>query len=253
VDLIADIGNTRAHLALFEGERLLSRTDVPHADPPAERQRAYAAFAEGHPAPGRFAIGSVNRRGRGTLEDWVRARFGLDPWILRQNLPDPLPLDVDAPEQVGPDRIANAFWAARTYPGRAVVVIDMGTAITFDVVSSQGVFVGGVIAAGLGTQSRALAHGTDRLPEVGLEPGAPPTALGRTTAQCLAGGLFFGAVGLVEATCASIARELGEAPTVVATGGDAPLIAPHCPIVSAVEPEATLRGIHLALEALECA
>ncbi|RMG07482.1 MAG: type III pantothenate kinase [Planctomycetota bacterium] len=253
MDLVADVGNTRAHLALFEGERLLARADVPHRLAPPDRQRAFAALLEGRPAPRRFALGSVNRRGRGLLEDWVRASFGLEPWILRQTLPDPLPLDVDAPEQVGADRVANATWAAHAHPGVDVVVIDLGTAITFDVVSRAGVFLGGAIAPGLGAAARALARGAELLPEVNLRDDERPPALGKTTEQCLRSGLFYGSVGLIEATLARLREELGARPRAVATGGDAPRVAPHCPSVDEVVPDVTLRGLHRALEVCECA
>src|SRR5690606_14960859 len=104
---------------------------------------------------------------------------------------------------VGPDRLANATWAARTYPGRAAVVIDAGTAITFDVVDARGAFVGGLIAPGLRLCARALATGTARLPEVALEL-EPPPVLGGRTREAIEGGLVWGAVGLINEATARI-------------------------------------------------
>jgi type III pantothenate kinase len=250
VDLIADVGNTRAHVALFEGERLVARVDVPHSDPPKERAAALSALlAPADPSALRFALCSVNAPGRDRLVAWSEEVLGRAPRVLRADLPDPLPLLVDEPSAVGADRVANAWWAARTHPGEAVVVVDLGTAITYNVVSPAGAFLGGAIAAGLMTSARALAGDTDQLPQVQLAAGDTPTAVGKTTRDCLQGGLLWAAVGAIEATCRRIGAELGQGPRVVLTGGDAALVAPHLTQLGDHVPDVTLRGVRLALEA----
>jgi len=167
--------------------------------------------------------------------------------VLGQDLPASLPLDLDRPEQVGLDRLANGLWLTSRHPGQAAVVVDLGTAVTFDVVSSEGAFVGGAIAPGLSTGAWALHERTrGRLPQVNLSE--TPPALGVDTEACLRSGLFYGLVGLVEATCAQLERELGASLHVVATGGDAERIAASCPLIDEVVPHLTLLGLLRALD-----
>jgi len=246
-DLIADVGNTRAHLAWVEAGRVEARAALETAD----RARARAAWETflGARRPARVAYATVAAAAGAAFAAWAAEATGVAAVSLgTPGLPYPLPLDVAQPERVGPDRVANATWAVRAHPRQAVVVVDLGTAITFDVVSARGAFLGGAIACGLRLAAGALAAGTDLLPlgELGEEPSP---ALGKTTEACLAAGLWWGAIGLVEATCARIAAELGEAPRVVATGGDAPQVAPHCACVDAVVPDVTLLGVAYALDA----
>jgi type III pantothenate kinase len=252
VDLIADIGNTRAHLALYDGATLVARCDVPHVDENEREQ--FDALVEGQEAPTRFAMASVNGPARARVEAWAGDVFGLTPLVLLETLPDPSPFPIDVSTGVGADRIANAIWALKTYPGETVVVVNLGTAITFNVMSAQGAFLGGAIAAGLRTSARALELVTDQLPQVTFERDDwPPPALGQTTIDCIEGGLVWGAVGLIEIGCKRIAKELGTSVRVFATGGDAERVAPLCPVVEGVVPQATLEGVRLALEASGCA
>ena len=146
-------------------------------------------------------------------------------------------------------RIAQDSGGTRADTARGLAQPITRTPVTVTVVNYNGAaFLGGAIACGLRLAAGALAAGTDLLPlgELGEEPSP---ALGKTTEACLAAGLWWGAIGLVEATCARIAAELGEAPRVVATGGDAPRIAPHCACVDAVVPDVTLLGVAYALDA----
>lgn len=246
MDLLADLGNTRAHLALRDGQRLIAAWDVPHGD---GSEAAWEAGLMGHPAPGRAALVHVRPAMRDRWVAWTRAR-GLVPRVLREDLPLPLPLEVTRPEQVGADRLASALWAARTFPGQAVLVFDLGTALTCSAVSASGAFRGGAIAPGLSTGAWALAERTARLPRV--TPRGGPPALAGETEGCIQSGLFWGAVGLIEALVARAAPLLGgERPRVVLTGGDAGLVAPHCPGIDRVEPHCTLRGLAVALDAAD--
>jgi type III pantothenate kinase len=247
VDLLADLGNTRAHLALREGDRLLATWDVPHGE---GSEDGWDAGLAGHPPPRRAALLHVRPAMRDRWLAWARAR-GLTPRVLREDLPLPLRLEVARPEQVGADRLAGALWAARAFPGQAVLLFDLGTALTCSAVSAQGAFRGGAIAPGLSTGAWALAERTARLPRVTPVGGPPPLA--GDTEGCIQSGLFWSAVGLIEALVARSAAALGGAPRVVATGGDAALIAPHCPAIERVEPRATLLGLALALDEADLA
>ena len=246
MDLVADIGNTRCHLAAFEGGGIVARRAVRGGTVP-EMEREWDAFAVSLPrAPDRAAIASVNPKVKVPFARWLRSRFGLEALVLGETLKIAIPVDVDAPAEVGSDRLVNALWAARNRPGRAVVVVDFGTAVSFDVVSSKGAFVGGAIAPGMGTAARALSEKTALLPHIAVT--AAPRAIGRDTVACIDSGIFWGTVGLVERLTARIADELGETPHVIATGGDAALVAPSCPIIKEVVPDMTVEGIRLALQ-----
>jgi type III pantothenate kinase len=246
LDFVADIGNTRAHLAAFESGVIVARAAVRGGRPAPEVESDLEPFAASLKGPvARAAIASVNPKMTALLARWVRERLGIDPLIVGETLRPKIALEVDAPERVGADRLMNALWAARTFPGRAVVVVDFGTAISFSVVSPKGAFVGGAIAPGLGTQARALAERTAQLPLVQVS--SLPRAIGQNTAAAIDSGIYWGAVGLVEALASRMEPLLGERPLVIATGGDAPLVAAGSARIERVAPDMTLEGVHLAL------
>jgi type III pantothenate kinase len=238
LELVADVGNTRAKLALFEGEDLLGRVGVLHADELAGAADALLAGRQ----PDRWVGASVAPERAQRVADWAKSHGGTFQWLGRE-LANPAQLQIDPASGVGADRVANAAWSLVNYPGQAVVLFDLGTAITLDAVDASGRFRGGAIAAGIALRARALHDYTALLPEVGLGAETPP-ALGTTTEECLQGGLFWGTVGLVNALADQARRELGapQAPLVL-TGGDAPALAAACQGPTRLEPEATLRGV----------
>ena len=149
---------------------------------------------------------------------------------------------MDNPREVGADRIVNVAATNHLYGGPAIVV-DFGTATTFDVVSREGDYVGGVIAPGINTAAEALFLRAAKLPRVELT--RPRYAIGANTVAAMQSGLVFGYVGLVEGIVARIQQELGEKARVVATGGDAQMIAREAPIIDIVEPNLTIMGLRL--------
>jgi len=152
---------------------------------------------------------------------------------------------VDSPDEVGPDRIANAAAAFARYGGPCVVV-DFGTAINFDAVSAAGEFAGGAIAPGVQVATDALRDRAARLAKVELR--APEHAIGTNTDTNMQSGAIFGFAGLVDGLVRRFRAELGGAAVTVATGGMAALVAPHCETVDHVEPLLTLEGLHLIWE-----
>ena len=152
---------------------------------------------------------------------------------------------VDSPDDVGPDRIANAAAAFERYGG-ACVVVDFGTAINFDAVSAGGEFVGGAIAPGVQVATDALRDRAARLAKVELR--APEHAIGTNTDTNMQSGAIFGFAGLVDGLVRRFRHELGGAATSVATGGMAALVAPHCETIDHVEPLLTLEGLRLIWE-----
>jgi type III pantothenate kinase len=146
---------------------------------------------------------------------------------------------------VGADRVVNAVAAYRRYGGPACVV-DLGTATTFDVLSSEGDYLGGAIAPGVGVAAEALFQRTAKLPRIDLV--RPPAAIGKNTIQAMQSGLLFGYVGLVEGLVARFRAELGPEMKVIATGGLASLIAAETDVIDAVDPWLTLEGLRLVWE-----
>lgn len=149
-------------------------------------------------------------------------------------------LEVDEPERVGADRVANALGAHLAYPGPAIV-IDFGTATTFDVVDGDGAFLGGAIAPGVEAAAASLFSRTALLPRIA--PGFPASTIGRTTVENLQIGVYHGATLLVDGLTARIRAEWEADARVIATGGLAARIAPHCASVDVVDPDLTLKGI----------
>ncbi len=147
------------------------------------------------------------------------------------------------PDQIGADRLANAVAARHRYRG-AVIVVDFGTATTFDVISGKGEYLGGVIAPGVRTSARDLFSRAAKLPRF-VEIRQPSAVIGKTTEESILSGLFYGTVGQVDGVVRRITEQLGEQATVVATGGLAHLIAPDSVTIREVCPDLTLEGLVL--------
>ena len=158
----------------------------------------------------------------------------------------PIALQVTEPDSGGPDRIANAL-AGRALHGSPCIVVDLGTATTFDCVSKSGAFIGGAIAPGLGTASDELFRRAARLSSIELR--RPERAIARTTAENLRVGVLWGYAGLVDALVRRMRNELGGRPKVIATGGLARMVAPECETVDLVDEGLTLKGLRLLWEA----
>lgn len=151
-----------------------------------------------------------------------------------------LPIRYHDKTAVGADRIANAV-AARDFYGTPAIVVDLGTATTFDCISRQGAYLGGVIAPGIATSAEELFRRAARLPRVELR--APQRALGRTTEESLQAGVIWGAAGQVDALVRRLALEMKGTPHVIATGGFAKAIAIHCETINRVDEALTLKGM----------
>jgi type III pantothenate kinase len=158
----------------------------------------------------------------------------------------PITIDYPAPEQIGADRLADAV-AAFTRFGAPSIVIDFGTAVTFDVVGAPGRYLGGVIAPGMMSMTENLAKRTALLPRIDLAE--PDSAIGRSTVEAMQIGAVIGYRGMIREILQAIDHELEAPPYVVATGGDAPLIARGLPEIKSVVPDLTLEGIRLIGEA----
>ncbi len=176
-----------------------------------------------------------------SLKQLCRKYFGCEALVVGDdgvNLG--LHILLDRPEEVGADRLVNAIAAHRCYPG-PLIVIDFGTATTFDVVDAQGNYCGGAIAPGINLSLEALHAAAAKLPRVAI--GRPRTVIGRATVPAMRSGVYWGYVGLIEGLVARIQEEFGATMTVVATGGLAPLFMEATTAIQHLDPDLTLRGL----------
>jgi type III pantothenate kinase len=174
--------------------------------------------------------------------------FGTRAVVVGPGLKTGVPILYENPLEVGADRVVAAAAAVDKFGGPCIVV-DFGTATTFDAVSAKGEYLGGAIAPGIQISAEALAARTAKLPRVEIVP--PRRAIGKTTVASMQSGIYYGYVGLVNNIIAEIRKELGAEPgrvKVVATGGFAGEIAPEIPAIDAVEPQLVLNGLRLLFE-----
>jgi len=252
MELVVDVGNTETVVGVFvSGEMEPIRhwrysTSVPRtADELALLLRAF--LRDGGLEPGavlRSVVGSVVPAQTDLLRRCL-VRIGKgELFVVEPGIPLPIRLDVDEPRTVGADRIVNTL-AARVLYGRDTVVVDLGTATTFDCITAEGVFVGGVIAPGLQSGQEWLGGRTAKLPRVPFGP--PARVIGRTTEDCLRSGIFFSSIDAMDGIVDRIRREWSPRdPLVVATGGLAVVVGPHSRTLERVEPFLTLVGLALA-------
>lgn len=232
-----DLGNTRAHIGTFQTDgrgRLRRRTSASLSHAMATHGRLYA---DPKLRGATVVYASVNPPIEARFYHAVVRSTGNPPLRLVRDFPPLVRNRYRTPESAGLDRLANAS-AAWARAKRACVAVDLGTAITLDVVNGRGEFVGGLIAPGLGLQAKSLRQHTALLPEV--RPRRVGRALGRTTPDAIAAGISLGVEGLIRTALAGIARELGARPRVFGTGGDA---AHFRDLFDAVVPDLALEGI----------
>jgi type III pantothenate kinase len=180
-----------------------------------------------------------------TFDELFRRYFQINPLIVGPGIKTGVRIRLDNPKEAGADRIVHAAAAHRLYGG-PVIVVDMGTATTFDTVSKEGDHLGGAIAPGMSTSAEALFTRAAQLYRVQLIP--PKRAIGTSTAAAMQSGIIFGYVGLVEGIVNRIQKELPEKAKVVATGGNADIIAKETKIFDVLEPDLVLIGLRLIFE-----
>lgn len=250
--LTVDIGNSDTVVGRFQGARLAGfwrltsgRLTADEATLLLEHVLGRPRGARG-PRPRGAVLCSVVPRLTPSWSEALERTTGQAPLEVSAELVrELLPIRYHDPGAVGADRIANAL-AARELYGAPVIVVDLGTATTFDCVSREGAYLGGAIAPGVGTSAEELFRRAARVPRVELR--RPRRALGRTTEESLRSGVLWGAAGQVDALVGRLAREMKGKPRVVATGGWAKVVAPECATVEAVDEALTLKGMRLLWE-----
>ena len=246
--LTIDIGNTTTHIGGFDGERIafafrLASTHTRTTDEAALLLRQILRDSDwAGSSIGGAVICSVVPLLTPVMGAAVAAACGVDAVIVTHEMTLPIRLGVPAPEQVGADRIANAagFWVEHQCAG---IVVDFGTATTFDVISSEGAYVGGAIAPGLETSAERLSQKGAQLFKVGI--GEPVSPIGTTTEEALRSGLFYGSVGAVDEIVGRIAETMGGEPLVLATGGLAEIVSTASRTIKTVDQNLTLKGLKI--------
>ena len=249
--LATDIGNTNIVLGIFEGRQLVNDWRI-------ATRKNQTADEYGLLIRYLFSLSQINLQ---DITDIIMAcvvppllpvmmemferYLGITPMIIGPGIKTGIQLLVDNPREVGADRIVNAVDAYEKYGGPTIIV-DFGTATTFDVISRKGDYLGGVIAPGITISTEALFHEAAKLPRVDLIK--PRSVIGKNTVHSIQSGVIYGYVSLVDGIVNRIKKELGEEASVGATGGLAGLIAPISETIKDVDPFLTLKGLQIIFE-----
>jgi type III pantothenate kinase len=249
--LAIDAGNTNVVFALVDDGEIRARWRV--ATDPRRTADEYVVWLkellelEGldRDAVTAVIIGTVVPRALHNLSVLATKYFGVEPLIAGQGKAEwPIALDVDEPQNVGADRALNAIAGHANHKGD-LIVIDFGTATTFDVVDFSGAYKGGIIAPGINLSLDALVAAAAKLPRIAIEAPEDANVIGRTTTSQMLTGVYWGYVAMIEGLVARLKAQIGRPVTVIATGGLAPLFEQHGKLFDAVEPDLTIQGLSL--------
>ena len=249
--LVADVGNTNTKIGIFDGARLVASWRLT-----SRREQTadeYGLFIEtllrtrdlDRRRVDAIALSNVVPPVQQVLEWMCEQYFGVVPYVVLPGINSPMPLKVDAPTEVGADRVVDAFAASAIY-GPPLIVVDFGTATTFNCVNERGEFIGGAIAPGIALSVEALVSRAARLTRVELV--RPKEAIGRNTATHIQSGVVYGYAGLVDGIIARMRTEMGGSPTVIATGGLVALVADVATSIQHVNDDLRLVGLRLLYE-----
>ena len=253
--LAIDVGNTNIVLGVFEGDRLVESWRLATLrERTADEIGIWVAQLFEHRAldAGNVAaivMGSVVPPLTGTFMKMAQRYFGITPLNVDSSVDTGMPILYKNPAEVGADRILNGVAGFRLY-GRdrhlPMIVVDFGTATTFDAISKKGEYLGGVFTPGLQISADALFQRAARLPRVDLRK--PCEVIGTTTVGAIEAGLYYGYIGLVDGVVRRMRAELGGTVACIATGGLAGIIAPEVDLIEHVDPDLTLHGLRMVWE-----
>lgn len=249
--LAIDVGNTNTVIGVFRGEELIADWRLAtNAHTMPDEYAVLLSCLLGHRGLAMAdvdaaVLASVVPKAAANLQELLEKYMNVEALVVGPDIDTGVKIALENPREVGADRIVNALAAYRLYGGPAIV-IDLGTATTFDAVSAAGEYVGGAIAPGLLTSVEALSRYTARLPRV--EMVRPPKAIGRNTLTAMQSGIILGHACMVEGMVRRIAAELGGDPRVIATGGLCQVIAEEVPLIHAADKNLTLKGLKLVYD-----
>jgi type III pantothenate kinase len=244
--LAIDVGNTNTVFALYrarepQGQWRISTVRERTADEYAAALTQLMALKGFDPRDvGAAVISSVVPQALPPLRSMCREFFDCAAKVVGENLGVTIPVSVESPGEVGADRLVNAVAAHSRYEG-PLIVVDFGTATTFDVIDADGAYCGGVIAAGINLSLEALSRAAAKLPRIAVE--RPHRVIGTSTVSAMQSGVFWGYVSLIEGVVAKIKSEFGQPMTVIATGGLAGLFAGATETIEHVDRDLTMAGL----------
>jgi len=249
--LVIDIGNTNTSLGVFDGENLVAKWRLTTArertgdEWGVHTRNLFALAGLDFKSIDAIAIASVVPPLNFTLKRMAEVYFRVTPLFVDHTIETGVPILYQPPSDVGADRIVDAVAAIHKY-GAPCIVVDFGTATTFDAINATGEYLGGVITPGITISSDALFERAAKLPRVEIK--RPEKVIGSATVEAMQSGLYYGYVGLVDDILRRMIDELGGSPRVIATGGLAPLIAKGSRYVEIVDETLTLEGLRLVYE-----
>ncbi|MBU0466029.1 MAG: type III pantothenate kinase [Proteobacteria bacterium] len=242
--LTIDVGNTSTKMGLFEGAFLSLKKEIRTVCEEEILKREIASLRVKRGAPS--IISSVVPQIDSLFSEILIGLIERGPVFVEPTAQSLIPLAVDSPEEVGSDRIANAIAAKEIY-GTPAIVVDFGTATTFDCLSKKGEYLGGLIAPGVTTSLLNLSCKAAKLPRIELKK--PETVIGKSTVKAMQAGIYFSTLYGIQGILRRLKEELGEETIVVATGGLAEFIGRDCQLIKAINPALTLEGLRIIGEA----
>ena len=245
--LAVDIGNTDIVIGLFKGSSLQCTFRLPtqHHSSLSRCKADFLLLKKIFGTPTGIVITSVVPRRTKPIAKLASIQFHLKPLIVSATLPLGIKIHYRTPSKLGADRLCNAVAASELF-GTPCIVVDFGTATTFDVISKQGNFIGGIIAAGIGTSAMALRQRTSKLPLVQLR--FQRSVIGKSTVEGIQSGLLYGAVSELEGLIRRIKKITGPKTIVIATGGFSKMISKKTRVIDYVAPSLVLHGARIIFE-----
>lgn len=250
--LAIDVGNTNTVMGLFKGEQLIHewriRTEVNGTEDEygISIRSLFAAHSLPEEGVSHVIISCVVPPVLNAVERFCRKYLNLTPLVVGPGIRTGMSIFYDNPREVGADRIVNAVAAFEIYKS-ALIVVDFGTATTFDYISDKGEYMGGAISPGIMISCEALFQKASKLPRVEIFA-RPPSIVAKNTIASMSAGIVYGYAGLVEGIVRRMKAEIKTDILVVATGGLAPLIASECPTIEAVDEHLTMKGLRIIFE-----